>query len=241
VDYRAEVKYYNDPSFDDDPYTRPPHNARPVRNGAAWYAGDFHVHAEHSGDAQASFTDVLNYAFKPKSDSGPGLDFVAITDHNTGTGWPEEDRRRSDHPRNLILRGEEVTTYHGHTNNIASGVEPDYRTGPLYERQANGSLTLLRAAQPVSKIFDTVNAAGGITQINHPTIFPAGPAELVPRLLVDAQRCGYRLFEGGRHRSHHWSAEDCRHGAEPVHTYRDRLLRRPAEEGPSHRGRGRQR
>jgi hypothetical protein len=175
VDYRAEVKYYNDPSFDDDPYTRPPHNARPVRNGAAWYAGDFHVHAEHSGDAQASFTDVLNYAFKPKSDSGPGLDFVAITDHNTGTGWPEEDRRRSDHPRNLILRGEEVTTYHGHTNNIASGVEPDYRTGPLYERQANGSLTLLRAAQPVSKIFDTVNAAGGITQINHPTIFPSPP------------------------------------------------------------------
>jgi hypothetical protein len=175
VNYRVEVKYYNDPSFDDDPYTRPKHDSRPVRRGAAWYAGDFHVHAEHSGDAQASFTDVLNYAFKPKSSGGPGLDFVAITDHNTGTGWPEEDRRRSAHPRNLILRGEEVTTYHGHTNNIASGVEPDYRTGPLYQRRADGSLALVRGSRPVSTVFDTVNAAGGITQINHPTIFPSPP------------------------------------------------------------------
>lgn len=175
VNYRVEVRFYNDPSFDDDPYTRPAHDSRPVRHGAAWYAGDFHVHAEHSGDAQASLTDVLDYAFRPKSDGGPGLDFVAITDHNTGTGWPEEDRLRSAHRRNLILRGEEVTTYKGHTNNIASGVEPDYRTGPLYERQAGGSLTLLRGPRPVSRVFDTVNSAGGITQINHPTIFPSPP------------------------------------------------------------------
>lgn len=175
VNYRVEVSYYDDPSFDDVPYTRPRHDSRPARRGAAWYAGDFHVHAEHSGDAQASFTDVLNYAFKPKSSGGPGLDFVALTDHNTGTGWPEEDRRRSSHPRHLVLRGEEVTTYHGHTNNIASGVEPDYRTGPLYQRQANGSLSFLRGPQPVSKVFDTVNAAGGIAQINHPTIFPSPP------------------------------------------------------------------
>ena len=74
-----------------------------------------------------------------------------------------------------MLRGEEVTTYNGHTNNIASGVEPDYRTGPLYERQGDGSLRLVRPAQPVSGVFDTVNRAGGITQINHPTLFPSPP------------------------------------------------------------------
>ena len=105
----------------------------------------------------------------------PGLDFVALTDHNTGTGWPEEDRLRGDYPGRLVLRGEEVTTYNGHTNNIASGVEPDYRTGPLYERQGDGALRLVRAAQPVSSVFDTVNRAGGITQINHPTLFPSPP------------------------------------------------------------------
>ena len=44
-------------------------------------------------------------------------------------------------PGKLLVRSEEVTTYQGHTNNHASGVEPDYRVGPLLERQTDGSLT----------------------------------------------------------------------------------------------------
>ena len=242
VDYRVEVRYYNDPSFDDEPYTRPAHDPSPVRTGAAWYAGDFHVHAEHSGDAQASFTDVLNYAFRPRASGGPGLDFVAITDHNTGTGWPEEDRRRSAHPRNLILRGEEVTTYRGHTNNIASGEEPDYRTGPLYQRQPDSSLTLLRGAQPVS----TDLRHGQRGRRHHPDQPPhdlpvaALPLEPLPRLRVDAQRYGQRLLQGGLDRGGHGAAE-ARGGAQPVHPHGDRLLRRPAAQGPSHRRRRRQR
>ncbi|HEX5910093.1 MAG TPA: CehA/McbA family metallohydrolase, partial [Thermoleophilaceae bacterium] len=175
VAYRVEVKYYRDRAFAATPYRRPRHDPAPVRAGTAWYAGDFHVHAEHSGDARASFAKTLGYAFRPRPAGGPGLDFVAVTDHNTGTGWPEEDRLRGEYPGRLILRGEEVTTYNGHTNNIAGGVEPDYRTGPLYERQGDGSLRLVRAAQPVSGVFDTVNRAGGITQINHPTLFPSPP------------------------------------------------------------------
>ncbi len=175
VAYRVEVKYYGDRAFAANPYRRPAHNPAPVRSGTAWYSGDFHVHAEHSGDARASFARTLGYAFRPRSAGGPGLDFVALTDHNTGSGWPEEDRLRGDYPGRLVLRGEEVTTYNGHTNNIASGVEPDYRTGPLYERQGDGALRFLRGPQPVSGVFDTVNRAGGITQINHPTLFPSPP------------------------------------------------------------------
>jgi len=175
VGYRVEFKAYRDRAFATSPYRRPRHNPAPVRPDTAWYAGDFHVHAEHSGDARASFTKTLGYAFRPISAGGPGLDFVAVTDHNTGTGWPEEDRLRGDYPGRLVLRGEEVTTYNGHTNNIASGVEPDYRTGPLFERQGDGSLRFLRGPQPVSGVFDAVNRAGGITQINHPTLFPSPP------------------------------------------------------------------
>ena len=33
----------------------------------------------------------------------------------------------------------------------------------------------MRAGRPVSQIFDEVNAGGGITQVNHPTIFPSPP------------------------------------------------------------------
>ena len=107
-----------------------------------------------------------------------GLDFITLSDHNTGTGWPEYDRRRADGgvpPGKLLVRSEEVTTYRGHTNNHASGVQPDYRVGPLFERASDGSLTQMRAARPVSQVFDEVNGANGITQVNHPTIFPSPP------------------------------------------------------------------
>ena len=99
VGYRVEVKYYRDRAFAATPYRRPPRNPAPVRADTAWYAGDFHVHAEHSGDARASFAKTLGYAFRARSAGGPGLDFVALTDHNTGTGWPEEDRLRGEYPR----------------------------------------------------------------------------------------------------------------------------------------------
>ena len=95
--YRVEVKYYRDRAFAADALPpaapRPGPGARRARPGTP---GDFHVHAEHSGDARASFAKTLGYAFRPRSAGGPGLDFVALTDHNTGTGWPEEDRLRGD-------------------------------------------------------------------------------------------------------------------------------------------------
>src|SRR5690606_32285623 len=49
----------------------------------------------------------------------------------------------------------------------------DYRTGPVYERNPDGSLTLLRPARPASAVFDDIHAAGGFTQVNHPAIFPS--------------------------------------------------------------------
>lgn len=172
VNWRVQVQFSSDPSFDDDPYTVPAHDPSPVRAQPGWYTGDFHSHAEFSGDASATLTDTLDYAFDPTKGD---VDFLAISDHNTGGGWPEYDRRRGEHPNNLVIRSEEVTTYQGHTNNHASGVQPDYRVGPLLERQSDGSLVSRRAARPVSQVFDAVNAANGITQVNHPTIFPSPP------------------------------------------------------------------
>ena len=49
----------------------------------------------------------------------------------------------------------------------------DYRTGPVYERDADGTSTCSVRPRPASAIFDDVHAAGGYTQINHPTIFPS--------------------------------------------------------------------
>ena len=57
----------------------------------------------------------------------------------------------------------------------------------MYRREPDGALTQIRAARPPSEIFDAVHAAGGFTQINHPTIFPSQIpllARLLPRLPV---------------------------------------------------------
>ncbi len=172
VGWRVEVDLSN-PAPGGPAYSAPPHDPSPVVDQPGWYAGDFHAHAEHSSDGNATLTETINYGF-----GTAGLDFITLSDHNTGTGWPEYDRRRADGgvpPGKLLVRSEEVTTYRGHTNNHASGLQPDYRVGPLFERASDGSLSQMRAARPVSQVFDEVNAAGGITQVNHPTIFPSPP------------------------------------------------------------------
>ncbi len=172
VGWRVEVDL-STPAPGGPAYSRPPHDPSPVDSATRWYAGDFHAHAEHSGDANATLTETIDYGF-----GTAGLDFITLADHNTGSGWPEYDRRRASGgvpPGKLLVRSEEVTTYRGHTNNHASGVQPDYRVGPLLERQSSGSLTTMRGGRPVSQVFDEVNAANGITQVNHPTIFPTPP------------------------------------------------------------------
>ena len=172
VGWRVEVDLSNPPPGG-PAYSAPAHDPSPAVGAPGWYAGDFHAHAEHSGDANATLTETMDYGF-----GTAGLDFISLSDHNTASGWPESDRRRADGDvpaGKLLIRSEEVTTYRGHTNNHASGVEPDYRVGPLLEREGDGSLTQMRAARPVSQVLDEVNAANGIAQVNHPTIFPSPP------------------------------------------------------------------
>lgn len=175
VHWRVELRLEDDPAFADEPYVPAPYDTTPAKAGPGWYAGDFHVHTDQSGDAKhkAPARDVLDYAFRPLSAGGAGLDFVQATDHNTDTGWHEWGRLQPRYPGKLVARNEEITTYRGHVNAPGIGELADYRTGPVYERTAGGGLRLLRAARPVSRIFDQVHASGGVTQLNHPTIFDA--------------------------------------------------------------------
>ncbi len=172
VAYRVEIKLNESRRLTQDPYRPPSYDSAPAREAAGWYAGDFHVHAEHSGDADATMTETFDYAFSPSADGGAGLDFIALTDHNTDSAWPEIARRQDDHPRNLVIRSQEVTTYRGHLNGHA-GSQVDYRTGPLFVRAADGSFRRLRGPRPARLIFAAQKRAGGFTQINHPTIFPS--------------------------------------------------------------------
>jgi hypothetical protein len=173
VSWRVEIDWTDDPAYASDLYAAAPYESAPASTTARWYAGDLHVHAEHSRDARASMTATFDYAFAPASAGGAGLDFVALSEHNTTSAWGEIGRHQPRYPGKLIMRSGEVTTYRGHANHHAGASWADYRTGAVYDRGADGSLRLLRQAQPASLFLSQIQAAGGFTQVNHPTIFPS--------------------------------------------------------------------
>jgi hypothetical protein len=72
-----------------------------------WYRGDLHSHTDHS-DGENTIAEMAAFAKKR------GLDFLAITDHNTTTHMPVIDAWKD--PPVLLVPGEEVTTYSGHAN-----------------------------------------------------------------------------------------------------------------------------
>ncbi|MCY4376086.1 MAG: CehA/McbA family metallohydrolase [Spirochaetaceae bacterium] len=85
----------------------PPEQPDPVRRGAGWYRGDLHAHTFHS-DAEGS-PQVLH-----RLASALGLDYLAVTDHNTVTAWDYFTAASS--PELVFVPGVEITTYRGHAN-----------------------------------------------------------------------------------------------------------------------------
>ena len=73
-----------------------------------WLRGDLHCHTLHS-DGANPVREVVQNALDL------GLDFLAITDHNTNTHHEEMDALGAELPI-ILIPGEEVTTYWGHAN-----------------------------------------------------------------------------------------------------------------------------
>jgi hypothetical protein len=172
VGWRVEIEFEDDPAFADEPYKPVKYDRRAVPRHPGWYSGDFHVHAEHSAYGNAPMSSSFNYAFKPVAQGGGGLDFLTLSDYVSGSAWGEIGRYQPWYPNNLIIPSAEVITYKGHTNNHGSQHFVDYRTGPIYERLADGSVKQIRGPRDPRELFDEVHRFGGWTQVNHPTIFP---------------------------------------------------------------------
>jgi hypothetical protein len=79
----------------------------PPSNGPRWLKGDLHCHTLHS-DGLNSVEEIVRNAVDL------GLDFLAVTDHNTTTHF--EDMDALSHLPIVLIPGEEVTTYWGHAN-----------------------------------------------------------------------------------------------------------------------------
>jgi MYXO-CTERM domain-containing protein len=146
--YAIDVTFRDTPTL--TPRTRAPFDPVVLATGARWYKGDFHVHDTESGDAKASIADDLALA------RSRGLDFVELSDHNTVSQQGLAAAEQQGLTDLLVMRGIEVTTYHGHGNAMGVAGYVDHRVGL-------GGVT-------ARTIIDAVRAQGGLFVVNHPTL-----------------------------------------------------------------------
>ena len=124
---------------------RPPRRLLPARPGRRWLPGDLHTHTVHS-DGALTVSELAALA------AGRGLEFLAVTDHNTVSHHAElaaASRRYGI----TLLPGQEVTTDGGHAGAFGDVGWIDFREEP-------------------DAWLDATEAAGGLLSVNHPF---AGP------------------------------------------------------------------
>jgi len=120
---------------------RPPPRELPAVDGLHWRAGDFHAHSVHS-DGALTVPELACLAVER------GLDFLAVTDHNT-VSHHGELASAGRHAGIQLVPGQEVTTGFGHAN-------------------AFGDIGWVDFRQPATAWLDAVEADGGLMSVNHP-------------------------------------------------------------------------
>jgi PHP domain len=120
---------------------RPPRRILPASPGRRWLAGDLHTHTVHS-DGKLTVTELARFAV------GRGLDFLAITDHNTISHHAELPAVGGLHGIALVP-GQEITTDTGHAN-------------------AFGDIGWIDFREPADAWLEDCERAGGLLSVNHP-------------------------------------------------------------------------
>jgi len=123
------------------PIDRPPARHLPTVDGRRWYAGDLHAHTQHS-DGKLSIRGLAQLAART------GLDFLAITEHNTISHYPYLDKQSALTGVTLIP-GQEVTTELGHANVWGAEEWIDFR-------------------RPASQWMKQADKCGALFSVNHP-------------------------------------------------------------------------
>ncbi len=120
---------------------RLPRRELPSVDGLLWRAGDFHSHTVHS-DGALTVPELACRAVER------GLDFLAVTDHNTISHHGELPSS-GRHAGIQLVAGQEVTTGWGHAN-------------------AFGDISWVDFRQPAVAWQAAAEAAGGLLSVNHP-------------------------------------------------------------------------
>ncbi len=127
------------------PASRPARRELPATPGHRWLAGDLHSHTVHS-DGALTVPELACLAVVR------GLDFVAVTDHNTVSHHAELAAAAGRYAITLIP-GQEVTTPRGHAGVLGDTGWVDFRGSP-------------------DDWLDAAERGGGLMAVNHPI---AGP------------------------------------------------------------------
>ncbi|TVZ06245.1 PHP domain-containing protein [Trebonia kvetii] len=136
------------------PADRPARRALPSPAGMTWLAGDLHAHTEHS-DGVLSVAELASFAVTQ------GLDFAAVTDHNTVSHHASLGPAASRYGVTL-LPGQEVTTVSGHAGVIGDAGWIDFR-------------------EPAASWLTAAEAAGALMSVNHPFAGPVSWLHPMPR------------------------------------------------------------
>jgi hypothetical protein len=123
------------------PSDRPARRDLPARAGYRWLAGDLHTHTVHSDGVQ-TVQELARYA------ALQGLDFIAITDHNTISHHAELPSTAARYGITLIP-GQEITVENGHAGALGDVGWIDFR-------------------EPADSWLEATEQRGGLLSVNHP-------------------------------------------------------------------------
>ncbi len=132
---------------------RPPRRSLPAGDGRRWLAGDLHTHTVHS-DGALTVDELARFAAES------GLDFIAVTDHNTISHHRELPRAARRYGVTLIP-GQEVTTSEGHANALGDIGWVDFR-------------------RPAPEWLKVTRDRGGLLSVNHPIAGPVSWMHAMP-------------------------------------------------------------
>ncbi|WP_242111565.1 CehA/McbA family metallohydrolase [Luteimonas aquatica] len=158
ADYTARIWF----GGERDPYWQPSVANPPLREEAAWYRGDLHMHDAHSDGScrsQGGRKVPCPLFLTAQAAAARGLDFVAVTDHNTTSQANAIRELQPYFDRLLLVPGREITTFSGHANLIGPVAPLDFR---VVEGGRDWNALLREAA-----------ALRGVVSINHP-VRPSG-------------------------------------------------------------------
>jgi PHP domain len=136
------------------PDSRPARRSLPAAPGLTWLAGDLHAHTFHS-DGAMSVAELALFAVER------GLDFVAVTDHNTVSHHACLGTVSARYGVTL-LPGQEVTTAFGHAGVLGDTGWIDFR-------------------EPAASWLTLAESRGGLMSVNHPFAGPVSWVHPMPK------------------------------------------------------------